>query len=398
MRCRLLAVDFDHAIAVNGRIDDEVTLALQEARRSGVLTALVSRRLLNDLQLLVPAPDLFDAIVAENGAVLQFLGDPRPVAISQSPDAVLFAELTRRGVAHRCGICAVEAAAAASYEMLSILQALALPYGISFDQDNIVVFAHGTSKANGLREAALRLGASLHNAVAISGAGGDQPLLNSCEMGVAVGWGSDALKPHADEVIQGDGPRAAAQYIRKLLGTGRIPLGHHRLRIGTRENGEAAEGVIRGANILITGDPKSGKSWLSGLICEELILKRYSLCILDPEGDYTHLDALPGVIVYPLREENDPSLVVEPILRQPALSLVVDMSAVPLGGKPTLVRELLQRVNSLRRALGAPHRVVIDEAHYFLCSPDDVPATAVALGAVLGVEAAAANRALKKPR
>ena len=257
MRCRLLAVDFDHAIAVNGRIDDEVTLALQEARRSGVLTVLVSRRLLSDLQLLLPAPDLSDAIVAENGAVLQFLGDPRPVAISQSPDAVLFAELTRRGVAHRCGICTVEAAAAASHEMLGILQALAFPYGISFDQDSLVMFAHGTSKANGLREAAWRLGASLHNAVAISGAEGDQPFLNSCEMGLAVGWGSDALKLHADEVIQGDSPGAVADYIRKLLTMGRIPLGHHRLRIGTRENGEAAEGVIRGANIVITGDPKS---------------------------------------------------------------------------------------------------------------------------------------------
>ncbi|HBZ68856.1 MAG TPA: hypothetical protein DEP35_03545 [Deltaproteobacteria bacterium] len=370
MRLRLLAADFD-TVAVDGRIDKDVSEALREARGSGVLTVLTSRRFLSELQLLLPAPDLFDAIVAENGAVLQVSGDSCPVSLSQGLDGALLAELTRRGVAHRCGLCTAEAAAAASHEVLGILQALALPYGISLDQDHLVVFAHGTSRANGLREAAWRLGASLHNAVAISGAGDDPPLLSSCEMGLAVGWGSDALKPHANDVIQGDGPWAAAPYIRKLLSMGRIPLGHHRLRMGRRETGEVVEVVLRGRNAVIAGDPKSGKSWLAGLLGEELILKRYSLCILDPEGDYTHLDALPGVIVYRLREDKDPVAALELILRQPALSLVVDMSALPPRAKPALVRELLQRVNSLRRALGAPHRVVIDEAHYFLCSPDD---------------------------
>jgi hypothetical protein len=94
------------------------------------------------------------------------------------------------------------------------------------------------------------------------------------------------------------------------------------------------------------------------------VLKRYSLCVIDPEGDYTHLDALPGVIVYPLPDDKDPFPMLEPILRQPALSLVVDMSTIPPRAKPALVRELLQRVNSLRRSLGVPHCVVLDEAHY----------------------------------
>ena len=31
-------------------------------------------------------------------------------------------------------------------------------------------------------------------------------------------------------------------------------------------------------------------------MCEQLILQGYSMCIIDPEGDYQTLDRLPGVV------------------------------------------------------------------------------------------------------
>lgn len=38
------------------------------------------------------------------------------------------------------------------------------------------------------------------------------------------------------------------------------------------------------------GDTKSGKSWVTGLLCEQLILYGYCLCILDPEvGQCAHV-------------------------------------------------------------------------------------------------------------
>ena len=46
----------------------------------------------------------------------------------------------------------------------------------------------------------------------------------------------------------------------------------------------------------MAGDPKSGKSWVAGLLCEQMIQLRYSICIIDPEGDYGGLDSLPGVV------------------------------------------------------------------------------------------------------
>jgi hypothetical protein len=87
---------------------------------------------------------------------------------------------------------------------------------------------------------------------------------------------------------------------------------------------------------------------------------------VDPEGDYTCLDALPGVVVHPVHQDEDPLPELERLLRQPTLSVVVDLSRLATGAKRPAVRSLLRVVNTLRRALGVPHVVVLDEAHDFL--------------------------------
>ncbi|MGE3719720.1 MAG: HAD hydrolase family protein, partial [Bauldia sp.] len=169
------------------------------------------------------------------------------------------------------------------------------------------VLPHGISKASGLREAMWRLRVSLHNGVAIGDGENDQPLLDACEIGIAVASGCDALKRNADVVIQGRGPAAVAGYIRHLLAMRGIPPDQIRrrwVRLGTRDSGEPLDMAVRGRNVVIAGDPKSGKSWIAGLLCEQLILMRYSVYILDPEGDYKGLDALPGVIVHRLTADN----------------------------------------------------------------------------------------------
>lgn len=75
MKLRVLALALDGTIAVEGRLDgevaNEVANALREARRAGIMTVLVSGRMLPDIELLLPSRELFDAIVAESGAVVQ---------------------------------------------------------------------------------------------------------------------------------------------------------------------------------------------------------------------------------------------------------------------------------------------------------------------------------------
>jgi len=121
MKIRVLALDFDNTIAVHDRLDPNVATALYEARGGSILRVLVTGRILSDLMPLLPSHDLFDAIVAENGAVLQLAHDPHPIALSSGPDSALVAELSKRAIAHRCGTCIVEASATLSHDVLTVV-------------------------------------------------------------------------------------------------------------------------------------------------------------------------------------------------------------------------------------------------------------------------------------
>jgi hypothetical protein len=109
---------------------------------------------------------------------------------------------------------------------------------------------------------------------------------------------------------------------------------------------------------------------VTGLLCEQRILLGYSICILDPEGDYASLEALPGVVVFggadPLPRPRD----LLRALRHPDVSVVVDLSHAPHEEKLDYLRSALPGVARLRRQTGLPHRVVVDEAHYFLHDTD----------------------------
>src|SRR6185503_5780870 len=366
-------LDFDGTIAANDTIDADVAAAIQESRDTGLLTVLVTGRTLSDLDVRLSGPALFDAIVAENGAVLRLPHLP-PITLSRGPDLRFLAELGRHGIPHHRGQCVVDADASVAPQIIQIIRRLELPLSITFNLSRLMVLPHGVSKASGLQEALWRLRASVHNTIAVGNAENDHQMLEVCEIGAAVAWGSNALRLSADEVVPGDGPAAVAGYIREVLSVPRIPperMGRRRVRLGTVGTTEPLDLAIRGRNLLIGGDPKSGKSWVAGLLCEQLILQRYSLCILDPEGDYTCLEALPGVIVQSLSSQETSFAELRRVLMHPDLSLVIDMSAVPLGEKAALVRQLLDVLNRWRRATGLPHRVVVDEAHYFLNGLDD---------------------------
>ena len=374
MKPRVLALDFDGTITVNDTIPADVAAAVRDGRGAGLVVVLVTGRILSDVEGRCTGKPSFDAIVAENGAVLKISDLRSPVTLSQKVDRRFLTELRRRGIRHRSGLCVVEAAADDAPAIVEIIRDLELPLGITFNVGRLMVLPHGVSKGSGLQEALWRLRASVHNAIAIGNGENDHQLLEACEIGAAVAWGSETLRRSADEVVPGEGPSAIARYIREILSVPRIPperMGRRRVRLGTLKSGEPLDLAIRGRNLLVGGDPKSGKSWMAGALCEQLILQRYSLCILDPEGDYTCLEALPGVIVHPMSGKDTSFGELERVLRHPDLSLVLDMSAAPPGDKPALVGRLLGTLNRLRRTTGLPHRVVVDEAHYFLNRLDD---------------------------
>ena len=85
MRYMCLACDYDGTIARDGVVARGTMRALERVRNSGRKLVLVTGRELDDLLRVFEKPELFDRIVAENGAVLYRPTKKETVALGEPP-------------------------------------------------------------------------------------------------------------------------------------------------------------------------------------------------------------------------------------------------------------------------------------------------------------------------
>lgn len=362
MKFGILALDYDGTIAREGVLSPEVKAAIVEVRARGIVVIIVT--ILSDLKRVA-----VDAVVAENGAVLSFPNGQTRLVGHCPPQAFLDA-LCRRGIQFQLGECIIESDAAAAPQILAAIRELELPPVLLFNRSRLMVLPQAISKSTGFKEALHVLRLSSHNAIGIGDAENDHDLLSACEIGVAVSWGSFALQNQADEIVHGDGrPAAVAGYIRQASRQVRLHEGstsRHKISVGTERDGNPVAFPIDGRNVLIVGDPHAGKSWGAGLACEQMILQGYCVCVVDPEEDYGSLESLPGVVVLGGADYPPDLPDVARALRCFDLSVVINLSRIGYEEKVSYLKALLPMLASLRRTTGLPHRIVVDEAHYFL--------------------------------
>ncbi len=373
MKFSALAVDYDGTIAVDGVFDPGVRSAIAAARQQGIVVVLVTGRRLADLRGVAGDLTCFDVVVAENGAVLEFPASGRHVVLGHPPAAGFIEELRRRGVQFAVGETVVEADAGWASTTLEVLRQLEQPLILSFNRGRLMVLPQAVAKSIGLRQALTSLRVSIHNTVGIGDAENDHDLLDACEVGVAVAWGSAALRAVADEVIPGAGPPSVADYIRRVIRQPRLSaaqMGRRRLFLGRQHDGEPVRLAVRGRTILIAGEPGTGKSWLAGLLCEQLILQGYCVCVIDPEGDYRSLDSLPSVISLGGDEPPPRARELAQAFRHPDVSVLIDLSKMSHHRKVAYLNTLLPLLVMLRRRIGLPHKILLDEAHYYLGGAD----------------------------
>ena len=373
MNLSAIALDYDGTIARNDVLDASVREAIAAARAHGIAVLLVTGKILADLRRHAGDLHFVDGVVAENGAVLHFPDTGHTTSLAPAVLPAFTAELSRRNIPFQAGDYLVDASASEAVRILGVVRDLELPLVLLFNGGRVMTLAQSVSKATGLHAALDTLRLSARNAIGIGDAENDHEMLRLVEVGVAVEWGSAALRQAADIVLPGTGPAAVAQYIFTLVQTGRLPVpprARRRLLLGYTEDGRGFSLAVRGRNVLIAGDVTSGKSWIAGLICEQLILYGYCVCVIDPEGDYRALEALPGVTV--LGGEDPPPTPKELLraLRYPDRSVVIDLSRLRHEDKVGYIRNLLPALNVLRQHSGLPHRILIDEAHYFLHDDD----------------------------
>jgi hydroxymethylpyrimidine pyrophosphatase-like HAD family hydrolase len=369
VKLSVIAIDYDGTVARGDVLDPNVRPAIAAARTSGIIVLLVTGRILDDLRRVAGDLHFVDGVIAENGAILHFPDSGRTSTLAPPVPDGFVTELRRRGIPFGLGRSLVDADAAEAPRLLEVIRTFELPLVLIFNGGRVMVLPQGVSKATGLHTALDTLRLSARNTVAIGDAENDHELLRLAEVGVAVEWGSPALRAAADVVLQGSGPPAVADYVRTLADSGRLPIparARRRLLLGYTEDGGEFSLAVRGRNVLIAGDAKSGKSWVAGLLCEQLILHGYCLCVIDPEGDYRALEALPGVTV--LGGEDPPPAPRDLLraLRYPDRSVVIDLSHRPQDEKIEYIRAVLPALNEIRHRTGLPHRILVDEAHYFL--------------------------------
>jgi hydroxymethylpyrimidine pyrophosphatase-like HAD family hydrolase len=368
-----VALDYDGTITMGDRPDESVREAIAALRTNGVLVLLVTGRILSDLTRVAGDLHFVDGIVAENGAVVSFPETGYTSMLApQIPDAFL-QELGRRGIPFHAGQCLVDARADDAPRILEVVRGLEMPLVLLFNRGSVMVLPQGVSKATGLHTTLDMLRVSVRNTLAIGDAENDHELLRIAEVGAAVSWGSAALRSAADLVVDGGGPAGLADFLRPLSLSKAMPVpsrARRRLRLGHTEDGQEFSLAVRGRNVLVAGDAKSGKSWVAGLLSEQLILHGYSVCVLDPEGDYGSLEALPGVAVLGGEDPAPTPRQLGRALQYPDRSVVIDLSRLPQDRKIEYIREALPALNVMRRHNGLPHRIVVDEAHYFLHDSD----------------------------
>jgi HAD superfamily hydrolase (TIGR01484 family) len=93
-----LASDYDGTLAHNGVVTDGTVAALQELGDGGRKLILATGRELPDLKRVFPHIELFDKVVAENGALIYTPASRQERLLAAAP-AEFVSDLERRGVA-----------------------------------------------------------------------------------------------------------------------------------------------------------------------------------------------------------------------------------------------------------------------------------------------------------
>ena len=369
-----LASDLDGTLTHDpaGRVDAATWELLRQLKTSGFTIILVTGRSLETFAAGGPFSELCEAIVAENGAIVYF---PRRDAVI-FPFGRLPPELLQRlmsaDIPLERGMAILSTRVPHDAVILQQLREVGGGATVEYNRGAVMVLPLGATKGTGLKYALNELGLSPHNVVACGDAENDRSLFEAAECAAAVGSAPAGIQGLADIVLPYSDAASVQALVRRLL-AGRLPGFRSRLyrqlSVGQNLQGDPLHidpFVLLNGNLGIFGASSSGKSWLAGLLTEELLRQGYQVCIIDPEGDYRALAAGPHILLLGgPRQALPPVTDVFNFLESGQVSLVLDLSAYGPEQRAAYLMELLPAVQGLRARRGRPHWFLLDEAQNF---------------------------------
>jgi len=367
MRYLALATDYDGTLAHDGIVGAATIQALERLIHSGRSLILVTGRELPDLQSIFPRLELFERVVAENGALLYRPATHEKRTLAERPPELFLDSLKKRGVPDlSVGDVIVATWHPYQTEVMEAIRDSGLELQIVFNKDAVMILPTGVNKMTGLCAALDELKLSPHNVAGVGDAENDHAFLEFCECSIAVANAIPALKERADLVTQAERGAGVVELIDKLIDndladvSGR--LAGSSILIG-QEDGSPVTLPVYGSNVLVCGQSGSGKSTLVTGLLERIIDLKYQICLVDPEGDYENL---PGCRIVG-DEKQAPSIKqVKQALEEPATQIIVNLVGVSPSDRPDCYASLVAEIQDLRIRTGRPHWLVIDEAHHVL--------------------------------
>jgi hydroxymethylpyrimidine pyrophosphatase-like HAD family hydrolase len=370
MRYRVLATDYDGTIAHDGMVDEPTLAAAERLKQSGRRLILVTGRELDDLLRVFPRPDVFDRIVAENGAVVYTPEDRSMVQLADPPPPHFAEALRARGVTP----LSVGRVIVATWEpnervVLDVIRDLGLELQVIFNKGAVMVLPSGINKATGLLAALAALGLSRHNTVGVGDAENDHAFLSTCECAVAVANALPQLQERVDIVTKGARGDGVRELIDRLLESdlaeAEEALARHHLRLGRDREERQVSVPPYGRTVMIAGASGSGKSTVATAVLEQMVAQAYQFCLVDPEGDYAEFEG--AVVLGDARRAPSVSEILAVLDREPH-SVVVSLLGLPLADRPGFFEELLGQLQALRARTSRPHWLVLDEVHHLLAA------------------------------
>ncbi len=358
-----IALDYDGTLTETDSLTAETLEAVRETRRRGQAVLLVTGRILSELRAVFPAVEKeFDAIVAENGAVLADADGIRDLATPVDP--ALARALTHRDIPVRQGrvllACDTEHLGAVFEEIAR----LDVDCQVVRNRAAMMVLPGGVTKGTGLQQALGNLGISRHSTLAVGDAENDHALLEACELGVAVANAVDALKRGADLVLPAADGAAVTALLRGPIvgGTETLRPRKYRLTLGRDAQGNPVRIPASQVNLLLAGASCSGKSYLAGLLVEQLVRMSYSVLVVDLEGDHQGLVDRRGILGVGGPEPLPSTAHLTALLRHRFGSVVLDLSRHDPDEQQAYLFEIAPAIMAQRAVTGLPHWIFFEEA------------------------------------
>ena len=361
-----LATDYDGTLAQHGRVDDKTCKALEEVRASGRKLIMVTGRDLPDLERVFERFDLFELIVAENGALLFDPTKKEEIPLAPPPPIQLVDRLRELGIKP----LSIGRSIIATWEpnenvVLQAIRDLALEQHIIFNKGAVMVLPSDINKASGLRGALKRLGLSPHNVVGIGDAENDQAFLSACGCAVAVDNALPTVKEKANLVVADHGSgviELATMLIADDLASVRPRVPRQQPILGKLPDGQNYT-LSPFETVLVTGSSGGGKSTVVTALLEQMRELNYQFCVVDPEGDYGELRDT--VLIGDAKQVPRINEAVA-LLAKPEASVAINLLAIDPHERPRFLAKLLPELAKMRSETGRPHWIVLDEIHHCL--------------------------------